>query len=816
MSVVSVTLVLSPTRGERRREVIVVRPRWRKVYRDLLAHKFRTLLVVLSIAVGIFAVGVMMGGRAVLIRSLDTGFPQTRPPDVSFALTPFDEHLVKEVERDSEVGAAQGRRSVAISYRVNGAEWKNITLYAYKDYSDIEVGRLTRLGTTQWPRRGQLVVEKGSVEFSGLSPGDTVEFDTSEHKHPILTVSGTIHDLNSVVPMMSGRAVGYVSWDDLPDLQEAQAFNSLEVRARGKLDTLAQALELGSRLRDDVIERQGFTVLRMSAHEPGVQNIGNIFKGVSMLLVLVGAMTLALSGFLVINTIGALVSQQTRQLGVMKSVGARSSQLVGMFVAMVVSYGVLALVISLPLGQLGSNWFADFGASKLDFRVLDYTTPRTVLAIELAVGLLVPLLAASVPVFLGMRMPVRHALYGSGVGSAEFGESFIDRALGMLRGLPRPVALALRNTFLRKGRLALTLAALTLAAGVFMAVASVKASIDYTVAKFGQHRVMDIWADVYPPQPATDAEAEAKRVQGVVGAEGWMLRSAIRERPDRTESNVLFLYGLPPTTKYLQPEIVSGRWLRTGDTNDIVIDDSFLKDNKDVVVGSTVTLKIRNVEQAFRVVGISRGDLLNEFGYVSKEYLDNRLAAHGAIDTLMIGTSQHDEEFQTQAAQRLSEDFSARQMRVTDSMTQTELQKTIRDSLNILVVFLGILAGLLAAVGGIGLSGTMSINVLESTREIGVMRAVGASNRSIYQIFITEGVVVGLVSWALGVVISFPITLILLTSLGESMSFPLSTAYSPLGIVAWLVFVIVISVLASLLPAYRAARVSVAEAIAYE
>ena len=84
-------------------------------------------------------------------------------------------------------------------------------------------------------------------------------------------------------------------------------------------------------------------------------------------------------------------------------------------------------------------------------------------------------------------------------------------------------------------------------------------------------------------------------------------------------------------------------------------------------------------------------------------------------------------------------------MRVTDTITQRTLQKTIGDSLNIIVVFLVIMAALLAAVGGIGLSGTMSINVLESTREIGVMRAVGASNGSIYQIFITEGVVVGLV-----------------------------------------------------------------------
>ena len=776
----------------------------------------RTILVVLSIAVGIFAVAVMMGGRAVLIRSLDTGFPATRPPSVSFYTTAFDDHLVRQVARNPEVAAAQGRRSIQISFRVNGGPWRNITLYAFKDYSDISVGKIDLLGGAQPPQRGDVLVEKGSVAFAGVRTGDRVEFETSGKKHPVLTVSGVAHDLNAMVPMMTGRAIGYVSWDALPDFEELQSYNQLDVLAAGHPTTLGQVTEVGSRLRDDLIEPQGVQVLRMLAHEPGVQNIADIFKAVSMLLVLVGAMTLALSGFLVINTIGALVTQQTRQLGVMKAVGARSSQLIVMFFVMVVSYGALALLVALPLGQLGSHWFADFGSKQLDFLVADYRTPGSILAIELSVGLLVPLLAAAVPVVLGMRMPVRHALYSVGTTSGEFGEGLVDRLLGRLRGLPRPVALALRNTFLRKGRLTLTLVTLTLAAGVFMAVASVRSSIDYTVQRVGQHRVMDMWADLYPSQPLADATAEALRVPGITGVEGWMLRAGVRLRPDRSESGVLLVYGLPADTRYLKPEITSGRWLRPDDTNAIVVDDGFQRNDPDVVVGNDITLKIRDSDQTFHVVGIARGDLLNQFAYVNRDYLDRVLNAQGTIDTLMIGTARHDAEFQAETARKLSDDFSARQMRVTDTMTQKTLEKMIGDSLNIIVVFLVIMASLLAAVGGIGLSGTMSINVLESTREIGIMRAVGASNASIYQIFITEGVVVGLVSWALGVVVSVPIALLLTDSLGKAMSFPLSFAYSPLGVAAWFVFVIVISVGASLLPAYRAARVSVAEAIAYE
>jgi putative ABC transport system permease protein len=274
--------------------------------------------------------------------------------------------------------------------------------------------------------------------------------------------------------------------------------------------------------------------------------------------------------------------------------------------------------------------------------------------------------------------------------------------------------------------------------------------------------------------------------------------------------------GLPPQTKFFTPEMVAGRWLRQGDTDAVVLDTAMTKDNPDVVVGSLVTLKIGDVDQPLRVVGIARGDVMSGSAYVARAFLDERLNASGGVEQLQISSARHDGPFEASTARKLSDDFSARQMRVTDTITQRSLQKTIGDSLNILVVFLSIMAALLAAVGGIGLSGTMSINVLESTREIGVMRAVGASNSSIYQIFITEGIVVGLASWALGVVVSLPIALLLTYELGQAMAFPLSFAYSPIGVAAWLLFVIVISVVASLLPAYRAARVSVAEAIAYE
>lgn len=792
-------------------------PRWTKVGRDLAAHKVRTLLVVLSIAVGIFAAAVMLGGRAILIRSLDTAFPASNPSSITFYTSPFDEHVVRAIQRDPDVLAAEGRHRVDLSFRVDGTgDWKSVTLVAVKDFRAITIDKLDQTPGTRWPRRGEVLMERSAADFAGVKVGDVVELETSGKRHPKLRVIGFVHDLNAVVPMMTGSVIGFVNADELPNLQEDPHFNQLEVIASPRLTTEADLSRLGKRLRDHVLADRGVIVGRTNLHTPGVHYIADIFKAISLLLSSIGLLTLFLSGFLVVNTVSSLVTQQTRQIGVMKAVGARPRQLVVMYFAMVVTYGLAALALAIPLGQLGSNAFVEFGAGKINFLVTDFTTPDPILAMELGVGLLVPLLAASVPVIAGMRMPVREALYSQGINTAEFGEGRLDRLLGRIRGLSRPIALALRNTFIRKGRLALTLTTLTLAAAVFMSVASVRSAIRLTVDRIGLHRTYDVWVDLAKERPSGELERQALQVRGITGAETWNTVSGLRIRPDRTESQNIELYGVPWDTAYFRPELMSGRWLRAGDKDAIVVDSGFVKDEPDVGVGSVVEIKANGVDKWWTVVGIVRGDFLNPFVYADRSQLDKALNTHGGTNMVVARTAAHTASYQKGAAKRVADHYTDKGLAVSNNSSQQELKQTITDSLNIIVVFLVIMAGLLVVVGGIGLSGTMSINVMESTREIGVMRAIGASNASIYQVFITEGLVVGVISWALGAVLAVPMSMLLTSALGQAMRFPLTWGFSFEGVAAWLGFVIVISVWASVLPAYRAARVSVAEAIAYE
>jgi putative ABC transport system permease protein len=127
------------------------------------------------------------------------------------------------------------------------------------------------------------------------------------------------------------------------------------------------------------------------------------------------------------------------------------------------------------------------------------------------------------------------------------------------------------------------------------------------------------------------------------------------------------------------------------------------------------------------------------------------------------------------------------------------------------------MAGLLGAVGTLGLSTTMSLNMTERIREIGVLRAVGASNHAIRRIVILEGLMISLLSWGMGFLLSFPTARFMSEQIGIALlDMPLASAYSMNAAIFWLGVMLALALAASLGPAQQAVRLTVREVLAYE
>jgi putative ABC transport system permease protein len=123
---------------------------------------------------------------------------------------------------------------------------------------------------------------------------------------------------------------------------------------------------------------------------------------------------------------------------------------------------------------------------------------------------------------------------------------------------------------------------------------------------------------------------------------------------------------------------------------------------------------------------------------------------------------------------------------------------------------------LLALIGGLGLASMMTVNVLERTRELGVMRAIGAAPAVVLEVIIGEGMLIAAMSWLLALLLSLPLTQPLGLRAGAMFGAPLPFTVSIGAAAAWLGFVLLIAAAASAAPAMRAGRLVGREALAYE
>jgi putative ABC transport system permease protein len=310
---------------------------------------------------------------------------------------------------------------------------------------------------------------------------------------------------------------------------------------------------------------------------------------------------------------------------------------------------------------------------------------------------------------------------------------------------------------------------------------------------------------------------EARKIPGVVGVENWLVKTGLRKRADGSEGGNLTVTGLPAATDMFHPLIRQGRWLVPGDTNAIVVDSGILKDERDLTIGSDLVLKIEGRELSFRVVGIIMGQMQGAVAYVDYPAFARAVRDVGRGNRVVIATAQRDVGFEKQMAQTLEQRFKSDGLRVSVTETREDLRALTTTHYNVVVVLLLVMAIVLGVVGGLGLMGTMSLNILERTREIGLMRAIGATSGAIRQIVVVEGVLIGIFSWGLGALLAFPLSKRLSDAVGMAMlQVPLSYTFSAAGVVLWLAIVVVLATAASALPAWNASRLAVSDILAYE
>jgi putative ABC transport system permease protein len=359
-----------------------------------------------------------------------------------------------------------------------------------------------------------------------------------------------------------------------------------------------------------------------------------------------------------------------------------------------------------------------------------------------------------------------------------------------------------------------------MAGAVFIAVFNVRDSMDHVVGQLSQHFMSDVLVDLGRPYPVRKMKQTLTDIPGVREVEGWSGASAeIWDANDELVSN-LNITAPPQDTQLLRPDFVAGRWLLAGETEAMVVSDTIYQHYPDLKPGESVIVKLPGQrERPWEVVGIFRFVSMSDdpLAYANYEFIANETHLRGQAASYRVVAAWHDPASQVDLARQIDSYLTDRNFSIQNIQTGARQAGLVTQGVDILIVFLLIMAILTALVGSIGLTGTMSINVLERTREIGVMRTIGAVDRVIMQSVIIEGMVIGLITWVLAVVMSFPISQVLLKIIGQAMAgSDLTLSVTPLGSLYWLGIVIVLAVVASIMPARKAARLTINEVLAYE
>ena len=794
-----------------------------KVWFDLWQDKSRTLQVVLVIALGAIGIGLVIGGRNLIATSVLEGWQAAEPSHIKLSVTPaMTSAEIERLERIEGVAQAEGLMTAPIEWRFPGdEEWQTGLLNGRDDYTEQKMA-LDGLVSGVWPSRNTVGIGQISVGTDQVFEGDTVEmrFGDTVRTFPVVAT------MDPVGPTPVFQENFYADARTFTRLTGIDTYNLIQTRDTAFSWEAAEATDL--RIQDYLEEINVDSVgvlfpFQDRITSPDIPPAESILNALFLLLGLLGGIVVILGIFLVYNSISAIVSQQTSQIGVMKAIGADSRQVVWSYLFLVLSYGILAALVSIPIGAAAATGLQRFFGNFLNLEVFTIRVDTTAVYIQIAIAIIAPLLAALIPLRAGMKITVREAISTFGITGAV---GFIDRAVTKLTKVPYTIVLTIGNTFRNRRRVLIIEFALIVSGAIFMMVIGLNDATEYTFGnKLLEVHNYQVTLGLEETERTQSLTAIAENVAGVTAVDTWLVLPASARPITQAKKEVtdarLTVFGQNPETDFYAPIIEEGRWLLPSDTNAAVV-SQLIAGQQGWQLGDEITLENGN-GRSFNVeiVGIHFDPATNTSIHLPLETMQQEWRYAGLANTLWVQTADTSAETQLVVAEQLTalleqQGIGVRSGSTFGETTIAEISATATSGFDIILNLLAVMAVVIALVGGVGLSGILSLSVLERRREIGVMRAIGASNWQVTRLFIGEGILLGLISWLIALPLSIPIAYLFSTrALSFALNQQLVYQFTPAGAINWLIIITVLAIIASALPARGAAKISVRESLAY-
>ena len=768
---------------------------------DVAQRPARSTLVVLGIAVGVAGLcainlssRAIVGAQAALVNSGHTA-------DVQIVTTGTNPAQAAALQAVPNVKAAELATVYQGLWEISAAPGQvNLQITAYPNLARIPVQPF-ELTSGHLPGPGQIVMDSTDRGYQGFTVGDTVDLRTA-NGDVLLSIVGTARAMGQGSASLVGTARGYMSGAGLSAVTGLTKPNLalLEVANQSHAQDTARAAEA-------VLRKGGSSVVGTVLGSGGVAR--SEVRGLYLVLDTLSAAALLLAALLILNTITTLVAEQQPSMGIMKALGGTRNAVVRGYLTTVSIYALAGTALGLVVGVLGGHWLTGVLANAIVLDTGRIPLDLGVLALSAGLGLVVPVLAAMGPIWWGTKVTVREALGGHRAGGRELA---LPHWLSRVARLPRTLWLGLAGAFRRPVRAALTLAALACAATTFLAIQTTSYSFNRFLDNLSGQFQADIYAQGAQPRSAASLNDTLKALPDVAATEPF------DETTASSSWGSVILEATAPAPALYRLQVVAGHWVAPGKAGELVVNEE-LAARTGVQVGGTITLSTATHTESWTVAGVVH-DVNTGLGTagVAVTTLDSFDAFEGLPSGstlgLMVRTTDHRDAAVGAAANRVEDALLKQGLSASVRTAAENLQRT-RDEFGVLSLLLKSVAAIVALIGILGLSSTLATSVLERRREMGTLRAMGASSGKVASVFVVEALSLAglavLVATALGIPLAYAFVHLI-----DNAVVNFGFAFNPAILVAMAGFTVGVSLLAAVVPAYGAGRLAVADCLRYE
>ncbi len=784
--------------------------RWLKLWRDVRAERWRYALMGLAITVSVAVFGSVLGARDVLRREMARNYQQTQPAHATLELRgDVDAAVLAWVRAQPGVAQAEAADVVEAQAWV-GQSWLPVLLFVVDDFAQHRLNRFFPSQGLLRPGDGAALVERSATGVLQAGLGQTLQLRLPGTEAAALRIDGLVHDPSLAPAWQERTGYLYIDRKTLVALHGGHAVHELRVRFEQVPEQMAPVQQRAQALAQ-ALQAQGWPVQELRVPPPGQHPHQRQMETVLLLLLVFSGLILLLSGVVAANALAALLARQTREIAVMKTIGARASQLTGMYVAVVGALGVAALVLAWPAGWIGTRVFSLSVAQLLNLALADTAPSPTVFVVQAFSAVLVPLVLAALPILGACRASVRAALEQHGV------------AKDTLRRRSARWPLAWRQALRKPARLALSLGLLMCAGAMFMTALNVSLSWDQTIAKVYATRHYDIEIRTRDGLQPAQLERVAQHA-GVQRMELWGYSAAAFSRPGEVDLSHAYpdrghgsfaVMAPPPATAMVDFPVLQGRWLQPHDgPHAVVLNHAAAAQLRGPRIGDPVLLSIAGRASTWTLTGIVEEVGAAGVAYVPSASLQAASGAPAPLRLLRIASTAAGAQERTALIGALDTALARSGAVVEKASPLSELRTVMGDHIAILIQSLVAMAAAMAIVGGLGLASNLSVSVLERQREFAVMKTLGATPARLQGMVLSEALWTAGGSVLLAALLSLPLTYALGGWVGRlGFVAPLPFALSVQAIGLWGALVAGISWLAAAGPARVAVRSPVAAAL---